>query len=92
MKDDDFEPSPIVDDMGKVELESACLEFLIYVEFKEAPMIEIPRFILTFEEALTREFSGYIIEFEEAKRLYIELCVEYTSGSIRGAEVRIDLY
>ena len=87
MKDDDFEPSPIVDEMGKVELESVYLEFPIYyVEFEEAPIIELPGYILDFEEALLIEFLGYIVEFEEAQRLNIKLHVAYILGWIMGVE------
>ena len=67
MKGDDLASSPIVDEMGKVELESVCLEFPIYyVEFEEAPIIELPGYILDFEEAILIDFPGYIVKFEEA--------------------------
>ena len=88
--EDDFEPSPTVDEMRKEELELACLEFPVC--FEKAPIVELPRCSLEFKEAPLIEFPGYIIEFEEAQRLHFKLHVKYIPGQIRGVKVQIELY
>ena len=85
----DFEPSPTVDEMRKVKLESVCLEFPVYnVDFEKAPIKELPRDSLELKEATLIEFPGYTIEFEEAQRWYVE-CIP---GKIRGVKLQIELY
>ena len=92
IEEHDYEPSPIIEEMGRGEYKLKCLEIPKYsVEFDVAPIIEPRGYIVEFLEAPIQKLHVYVIEFEEEQDFDSELHGEGRPGKIRGDGIQIDL-
>ena len=92
MEEHDYEPSPIVEEMGRGMHTLECLEIpKCSVEFDVAPIIEPLGYIVEFLEAPIQDLPGYVIEFEEEQDFDSELHGEGILGKIRRVGIQIDM-
>ena len=92
MEEHNYEPSPIVEEMGRGEHKLECLEIpKCSVEFDVAPIIEPLGYMVDVLEAPIQDLPSYVIEFEEPQDCDSELHGEDIPGKVRGVEIQIDL-
>ena len=92
MEEHNYEPSPIVEEMGRGEHKLEYLEIpKCSVEFDVAPIIEPLGYMVDVLEAPIQDLPSYVIEFEEERNFDSELHGEGILGKVRGVGIQIDL-